>query len=520
MKETIMHVLQTLSILLIVCVSTQASDSLKNDIQPQQLDPENEFYQQTGVFARIDFATELTESDRGAISQLSKEASSGTCGICNKAFNDQQDQEVPSDCVHQACAQQWKREELSKRLESLGWHPFQPPSSVCCDMINYQHKQPAGTEEAGQQKDSPANFDIATLPEGCRFKQLCLMGDIPDHVMGKLPQIDIKHVIDIFCGGDTVARKMLELLSSKKPATSPSVKSLHMLPGALQKVDSIIIDDVPLLGFGAHDSSLLWKKGCFSPCLKRLDLSNCGLSGVLVALEGLHNVKELVLADNHTVSLPDGFTGEILETLDMSNCKGTRALDLRRFEKLTELNLEGTELQELRLPLSIKELNIGRTHLKELPGDVYKLSLLIHLDASYNFYLFDEKDTDPIDTGLLSSTIRELNISSTKTTKVLLRHMARLQSLNISNNSINSFALPPSLKKIDASKCRLKRWPRDLASCRELETLDVSYNPELPVPDAEVLPQSLRELDITGVEFEPAMLGHLSKDINIIDRNL
>lgn len=172
-------------------------------------------------------------------------------------------------------------------------------------------------------------------------------------------------------------------------------------------------------------------------------------------------------------------------------------LSLLNYLEISDTNLSGISEQIKNLQ-DIIHLALHRNQITSLPKEINELDKLKFLDASFN-------QLNSIPFSLTMSSLQTLNlsnnsinliedVSSLKTLSVLhLEHneltnlpegiegLSNLGELYVSNNSLEQ--LPLSIKELktlrifEASDNRLKEIPVELAQCRKLKSLDLVRNP-------------------------------------------
>ena len=277
--------------------------------------------------------------------------------------------------------------------------------------------------------------------------------------------------------------------------------------------------------------------------IKRLDLSNRGLTSLPDSLGLLRDVVALNLGHNHLSELPAALSGmtmlgnidlrrndfesvpEVLGALPLRslNLSGNRIADataLQACGTLRVLDLSGNvlrsfagcvpETNELRtLNLScnfIKELDsflaqLGTVERLNLSGNVIDAvpSAVAALDSVIELNLSDNR-IDRIDEAFFGLDAETVDLASNRIGTLRLHGLASLEALTLDGNPISSASIgedfAPYLREFSCDGCGLETFL--LPPSLSLESLCYSSNAMTKIPEAVGRYTQLRELDVDG----------------------
>lgn len=211
----------------------------------------------------------------------------------------------------------------------------------------------------------------------------------------------------------------------------------------ITKIETDVFDSIPLKSL-ILDSNYLTTLSLNIPSLKRLDVSNNGLTSITV--NNLNKLVELSLNKNILITMPDQpFKNTSLESIKYNDGNFTNIPDqfLTKLERLLKVHLKSLNLEKLPENMiwnsaNITELSLASNRLKELPVLFFRDSEKMKvLDLSKN-------QIEKIDYDLMKPLINLeiLDLSSNLIVQInkyglrLGSYLGNLVNLNLEKNSI------------------------------------------------------------------------------------
>jgi internalin A len=238
--------------------------------------------------------------------------------------------------------------------------------------------------------------------------------------------------------------------------------------------------------------------------LEVLDLSGNQLTTLPEAIAHLQQLTSLDLRGNKLTTLPEAIADlQQLTSLDLSFNELTMLPEaITHLQQLTSLNLRDSQLATLPEAIAhlqqLTSLNLRDNQLATLPEVIAQLQQLTSLDLNGNkLTMLPEAITH-------LQQLTSLNLSRNRLTTLpeAITHLQQLTSLNLSRNRLTT--LPEAITHLqqlitlDLNGNKLMMLPEAIADLQQLTSLDLSFNQLTTLPEAIARLQQLSSLDLNG----------------------